>query len=213
MRTLRRRLRPWHFSIPILIVTMAVGYLASHPAPRFQSKAVVEIAAPAIEQAKSDAGNPYSDQRVSLAATAALIAQSLSSDSNAADLRAHGLAAGYSLMPRNSGTTQEPYYWVPRVDLTADGPSPQSADASLQILMAALNKNLAQLQDRVGVAVDDRITTNVLVPPSAGPIPVRKTRALAGVALLGGSAAYLVPIWIRNTLGRRESRRLAVREG
>jgi hypothetical protein len=209
-------LRPWHLAIPILAATMAVGYLASHPAPRFQSKAVVEIAAPAIEQARSDVGNPYTDQRVSLAATAALIAQSLASDSSAADLHARGVAAGYSMTPRNSGTTQEPYYWVPRLDLTADGPSPESADASLRILMTVLNENLARLQDRVGVATDDRITTNVLVPPSAGLIPVRKTRALAGVALLGGSTAYLVPIWVGNTLGRRELRRelrrLAVRE-
>jgi hypothetical protein len=206
-RFVGRRWRPWHLAVPILVVTTAIGYLASHPAPRFRSEAVLEVQAPASELAHADNPNPYADVKGSLAATAAMIAQGLSSDSSAADLHARGLAAGYSLTPRNSGTVQEPYYWLPRLDITADGPTIPAARSSLDILTTALQQGLISLQDRAGVRPDDRVTTKLLVPASTAPIPVRKSRALAGVFLIGGGAAWLVPAWVGNVRRRRASRR------
>ena len=207
VRALRRRARAWWLAVPILAVTMAGGYAATHPAPRFRTQAVVEVEAPAVEQAKADNPNPYADQKASLAATAALIAQGLSSDSSAAQLHAQGVAAGYSLTPRNSGTTQEPYYWLPRLDITADGPSVAAADSSLHVLLNALNANLDDLQDRVGVDPGDRVRTQLLVQPSTAPVPVRKSRALAGVLLIGGGAAALIPGWVRRAARRRSEGR------
>src|SRR4051812_1565144 len=116
LRIVRRRWRPGHLAGPILLRTLVVGDLASHPAPGFRSEVVLEVQAPASELAKADNPNPYADVKGSLAATAALVAQGLSSDSSAAELHARGLAAGYALTPRNSGTVQEPYYWLPRLD-------------------------------------------------------------------------------------------------
>lgn len=203
----RRRARAWQLAVPILIVTMAGGYSATHPAPRFRTQAVIAVEASPSEQAKSDNPNPYADQKASLAATAALIAQGLSSDDSAAQLHAQGMAAGYSLTPRNSGTTQEPYYWLPRLDITADGPSVGAASASLDILVGALKADLIDLQNRVGVAPSDRLTTQMLVLPSTGVVPVRKSRALAGVLLLGGGAAALIPGWVRREAARRSRNR------
>jgi hypothetical protein len=201
------RARAWQLAVPILLVTMVAGYYATHPAPRFRTQAVIAVGAPSVEQNSADNPNPYADQKASLAATAALIAEGLSSDSSAAQLHAQGMPAGYSLTPRNSGTTQEPYYWLPRLDITADGPSVASASASLQILMGALDADLVDLQNRVGVAPGDRITTRLLVMPSTGVVPVRKTRALAGVLLIGGGAAALIPGWVRRGAARRSGRR------
>lgn len=217
-REVRRRARAWWLSVPILAVTLVGGYSATHPAPRFRAQAVVQVEAPAVEQAKADNPNPYADQKASLAATAALIAQGLSSDSSAAQLHAQGMAAGYSLTPRNSGTTQEPYYWLPRLDITADGPSVASAAASLKILMDALNTDLDDLQNRVGIDPGDRVRTQLLVSPSTALVPVRKSRALAGVLLIGGGAAALVPGWVRRearrrTEGRGRGRRLEMGAG
>ncbi|NUP46709.1 MAG: hypothetical protein HOW97_05265 [Catenulispora sp.] len=203
----RYRWRPWHLSIPILLATMPIGYLTSHPAPRFRSQAVFEVQAPASELAHSDNPNPYADVKGALAATAAMVAQGLSSESSAATLHAQGLAAGYSLTPRNSGTVQEPYYWLPRLDITADGPSIPSAMSSLQILTTALQDGLIDLQNRAGVNPTDRVTTKLLVPPSTAPIPVRKSRALAGTLLIGGGAAWLIPAWVGNVQRRRAERR------
>lgn len=212
---LRRRARAWWLAVPILAVTMVGGYYATHPAPRFRAQAVVEVEAPTSEQAKADNPNPYADQKASLAATAALIAEGLSSDSSAAELHAEGMSAGYSLTPRNSGTTQEPYYWLPRLDITADGPSVPAAGASLHILMGALNADLDDLQNRVGVDSGDRVRTQLLVSPSTTVVPVRKTRALAGVLLLGGGAAALIPSWVRREARRRSrgGRPLAIAAG
>lgn len=201
--TIRDRWRPWHLAVPILMVTMVAGSLASHPPPRFRSEVVLAVQAPASELAKADNPNPYADVKGSLAATAALVAQGLSSDSSAAELHAQGMAAGYQLTPRNSGTVQEPYYWLPRLDITADGPTIPAAKNSLQILTTALTGSLIGLQDRAGVSPSDRVTTKILVGPSTLPIPVRKTRALAGVALVGIGAAWLVPAWVRNVSTRR----------
>jgi len=207
-REVRRRARAWWLAVPILLVTMVGGYYATHPAPRFRAQAVVQVEAPAAEQAKADNPNPYADQKASLAATAALIAQGLSSDSSAAHLHAEGMSAGYSLTPRNSGTTQEPYYWLPRLDITADGPSLPAAGASLRILLGALNADLDDLQNRVGVDAGDRVRTQLLVSPSTTVVPVRKTRALAGVLLIGGGAAALIPGWARREAARRRARGL-----
>ncbi|MEZ0108703.1 hypothetical protein ABH920_002704 [Catenulispora sp. EB89] len=207
VREVRLRARAWWLAIPILAVTMAGGYAATHPAPRYRTQAVVQVEAPAIEQAKADNPNPYADQKASLAATAALIAEGLSSDSSAAQLHAEGMSAGYSLTPRNSGTTQEPYYWLPRLDITADGPSVAAASGSLKILLNALNADLDDLQNRVGVDAGDRVRTQLLVSPSTGPVPVRKTRALAGVLLIGGGAAALIPGWVRREARRRSAGR------
>lgn len=211
-RPIRTRARAWQAAVPILMVTMVGGYYATHPAPRFRTQAVIAVEAPAVEQSKADNPNPYADQKASLAATAALIAEGLSSDDSAARLHAQGMAAGYSLTPRNSGTTQEPYYWMPRLDVTADGPSVASASASLQILVGALNTNLVDLQNRVGVAPGDRVQMHMLVLPSTGVVPVRKTRALAGVLLIGGGAAALMPGWLRRTAARQEAARRRRRE-
>jgi hypothetical protein len=205
-REVHRRARAWWLAVPILLVTMVGGYYATHPAPRFRAQAVVQVEAPAAEQAKADNPNPYADQKASLAATAALIAQGLSSDSSAAQLHAEGMSAGYSLTPRNSGTTQEPYYWLPRLDITADGPSIPAAGASLRILLGALNADLDDLQNRVGVDAGDRVRTQLLVSPSTTVVPVRKTRALAGVLLIGGGAAALIPGWTRREAARRRGR-------
>ena len=212
-REVRRRVRAWWLAVPILLVTMVGGYSATHSAPRFRAQAVVQVEAPAAEQAKADNPNPYADQKASLAATAALIAQGLSSDSSAAQLHAEGMSAGYSLTPRNSGTTQEPYYWLPRLDITADGPSEPAAGASLRILLGALNADLDDLQNRVGVDAGDRVRTQLLVSPSTTLVPVRKTRALAGVLLLGGGAAALIPGWARREAARRRGRPLAITAG
>lgn len=218
VRAMRRRARAWWLAVPILAVTLAGGYYAAHPAPRFRAQAVVEVEPPAIEQAHADNPNPYADQKASLAATAALIAQGLSSDSSAAQLHAEGMSAGYSLTPRNSGTTQEPYYWLPRLDITADGPSVPAAAASLKILMGALNADLDDLQSRVGIDANDRVRTQLLVSPSTTVVPVRKSRALAGVLLIGGGAAALVPGWVRREArrrgrGRARGRRLEIGAG
>ncbi|GAA1995088.1 hypothetical protein [Catenulispora subtropica] len=206
-RTVRRHFRPWHLAVPILAVTMVAGYLASHPAPRYRSEIVLSVQAPESELAKADNPNPYADVKGSLAATAALVAQGLSSDSSAAELHARGMAAGYQLTPRNSGTVQEPYYWLPRLDITADGPTVPAAMNSLKILTAAMQDSLVSLQDRAGVNPADRVTTKIIVPQSTVPIPVRKSRALAGVAVLGGGSAWLIPTWVRNVGRRRALRR------
>lgn len=205
-RAVRGRARAWQLAVPILILTMVGGYYATHPAPRFRTQAVIAVQAPEVEQAEADDPNPYADQKASLAATAALIAQGLSSDDSAAMLHARGMSAGYSLTPRNSGTTQEPYYWMPRLDVTADGPSVAAASASLQILVNALDTDLIDLQNRVGVAPGDRVRMHMLVLPSTGVVPVRKTRALAGVLLIGCGAAALIPGWVRRTAARRQPR-------
>lgn len=46
--------------------------------------------------------------------------------------------------------------------------------------------------------------------PSTTVVPVRKTRALAGVLLIGGGAAALIPGWARREAARRRGRPLAI---
>jgi hypothetical protein len=84
--------------------------------------------------------------------------------------------------------------------------------------MDALNTDLDDLQNRVGIDPGDRVRTQLLVSPSTALVPVRKSRALAGVLLIGGGAAALVPGWVRRearrrTEGRGRGRRLEMGAG
>jgi hypothetical protein len=204
----RRRV---YAAVPILAVTLAAQYKTAHPAPVFRAVAVVALQAPIRESVEDDKPNPYTDPRRSLAATAAVVSQGMKSSSEAAVLHASGVVGAYDLEPRNSGTTEEPYFSMPRMDVTADAGDPDTAVKSVDVLVSKLDSELVALQNRVGVDPSDRITSLLLAKPSAAPVLGSRTRALLAVSVLGFGAAYLVPRWWDSAASRRAGRRDAAR--
>jgi len=124
-------------------------------------------------------------------------------------LREAGVTGDYSLAPRNNGTVQTPYYTVPAEQLTVNGGDPDAAVASVAILTRLYSQELSDLQARAGVPTADRITTQVLVPPTATPVRGSKARGLIGVAVIGTIALVLIPVWY-DRMARRRARRIAL---
>ena len=114
----------------------------------------------------------------------------------------------YSLAPRNNGTVQTPYYTVPAEQLTVNGGNPDAAVASVTVLSKLYSQELSDLQARAKVPTADRITTQVLVPPTAVPVRGSKTRGLIGIAAIGAIALVLIPVWY-DRMARRRARRMA----
>lgn len=197
----RHNRRGWYAATPILMVTAAVQWTVAHPAPSYRGVAVVALQAPKAESLTDDKPNPYSDPRHSLAATAAAVAQSMSGPAVEARLRAAGLVGGYDLEPRNSGTVEEPFFNLPRLDVVTVAGDPAAAIRSVGILVDYLNTDLVGLQDQVGVEPADRVTSNYLVLPAANRVFTSKVRGLFAVTVLGLGTAFLVPRWLAESAG------------
>jgi hypothetical protein len=197
--------RRWITVASILALTVFAMSRAAHPAPVYQAVAVVAVQAPLAESAVDDHPNPYSDPRRSLAATAALVSQGMKSPSSTAALHAAGVIGTFDLEPRNSGTTEEPYFSLPRLDVTVQAGDPNTAIRSLGVLLAALDTELVNLQNQVGVYPTDRITTQLLVPPSASKVLGSKSRAMVAVGVLGIGSAVLIPRWWAEAAIRRST--------
>jgi hypothetical protein len=196
-------------AVPFLCATVVAGWKVYHPAPVYRAITTVNFQAPLAESRLDDKLNPKADPRRSVAATAAEVALGMEEPTEAARLHAMGVAGAYDLEPRNSGTSENPYNSIPRMDISADAGDPASAIRSVTILEQQFNADLVALQDQVPVYPTDRITVEPLAPnaqPSVAPVLGSKSRALMATTVLCLGAAYLVPKWLESALSRRPER-------
>jgi hypothetical protein len=197
------RLR-WYVAALVALVTLAAGWKVDHPPKYYDATAVLLLVPPK----EPDAPNALAAVTPSIAQTGVLVDTVLTDATSAARLRKAGVTGDFTLAPRNNGTIQTPHYTVPAEQLTVNGADPDAAVASVTILSGLYKQELDDLQARAGVRAADRITTQVLVPPTATPVKGSKSRGLIGVAVIGAIAMVLIPVWF-DRVARRRSRRKA----
>jgi hypothetical protein len=195
-RALRRR---WLVLLVGMVATALVGLVVTHPRPTYNGSEVFAIQPPATPRVP----NQLTGLGPSLALTGAAVARRLKSPARLAELRRQGMSDEYDVVPRNSGTTQNPSYWIPSIQILVTGHDEAQVLRSVATLFTAFQADLEALQDEWGVATSQRITTTVLAPPSAARLWPRKSRALAGVGLLGAAGSVAVALWCEEVLGRR----------
>ena len=198
------RLR-WYVAAIVALVTMAAGWKVDHPPKYYQATAVLLLVPPK----EPDAPNALAAVTPSIAQTGVLVDTILNDATSAARLRKAGVTGDFSLAPRNNGTVQTPHYTVPAEQLSANNSDPNVAVSSVTALSGVYRQELDDLQARFGVPTADRITTQVLVTPTATPVRGSKVRGLIGVAAIGAIALVLVPVWFDRSARRRRSRRAA----
>ncbi|WP_446213943.1 hypothetical protein [Micromonospora sp. IBSANI012] len=198
--TLRRR---WYLVVAGMVVTVVAGLGATQITPRYLASEVVVMQPPV----SSYAPNPMTGLYPSISITGAAVARRLSTPDAKARLRAAGVTGNYAFQPRNTGTNQEPRYVIGSMTVTTIASDEESGLRALAILSDAFEQELKSLQDRWKVAQQLRITTAVLVPPSATLQPHSPSRALAGAGLLGAIVTLAVTLWTDELLGRRGKRR------
>ncbi|SCG68643.1 hypothetical protein [Micromonospora inositola] len=198
--TLRRR---WYLVVAGMVVTAVAGLAATQVPPRYYASEVVVMQPPVSPYAP----NPMTGLYPSMAITGAAVAKRLSTPDAKARFRAAGVTGSYDFQPRNTGTNQEPRYVIGSMTVETVASDEDSGLRSLAILTGAFEQELESLQDRWKVARQLRITTAVLVPPSATLQPHSPSRALVGAGLLGTITTVAVTLWTDEVLRRRGERR------
>ena len=193
-------LRRWYVLVLALALTAAGAYQVLRPAPQYVSSAVVVLKPPVT----GNQPNQLTNLQPPLAALSYGVIQQLESPAGRKELDSAGVHGTYQLIPRNSGTSATPHYLIPSVQVQARRTDAVEADTAVRRVIAVYARHVADLQDAQGVAAGSRISASVLVAPSAAPVRGTKSRALAGTALLGASAAVLGALWFdRYALRRR----------
>ena len=200
------RLR-WYVAAVIAVLTLAAAWKVDHPPRFYQATSVLLLKPPKAP----DAPNSLAAVTPSIARTGVLVDTILTDATSADRLKRAGVTGDFTLAPRNNGTIQTPRYTVPAEQLTVNSSDPNAAVNSVAILSGLYTQELDDLQARAGVRAVDRITTQVLVPPTAVPVIGSKSRGLIGVAAIGAIALVLLPVWF-DRLARRRGRRAAARK-
>ncbi|MFF7450171.1 MULTISPECIES: hypothetical protein [unclassified Streptomyces] len=192
-------LRRWYVLLLALVLTAAGAYPVLRPAPEYLSSAVVVLKPPVT----GNQPNQLTNLQPPLATLSYGVIQQLQSPAGHAELEAAGVHGGYQLIPRNSGTSATPRYLIPSVQVQARRGSAVAADTAVGQVIEMYARHVAKVQDAQGVAAGSRISASVLVAPSAALVQGTKSRALAGVALLGATAGILGALWVDQFALRR----------
>ena len=192
-------LRRWYVLLLALLLTAVGAYPVLRPAPEYLSSAVVVLKPPVT----GNQPNQLTNLQPPLAALSYGVIQQLESPAGQKELDSAGVHGTYQLIPRNSGTSATPRYLIPSVQVQARKADPVGADAAVQGIIAVYTKHVADLQDAQGIAGGSRISASVLVAPSAVQVQGTRSRALAGIALLGTGAAILSALWFDQYALRR----------
>lgn len=203
----RALLRRWYVLLLALVLTAAGAYHELHPRREYQSSAVVVLRPPVT----GNQPNQYANLLPPVAFVSYGVVQQLQSPAGAAELRAAGVTGVHRLLPRNSGTSVTPAYVIPSLQIQAEQPWPAAADAMVRRIIGVYTSHVNSLQETQHVAPASRMSVQLLVPPNAVLMTGAKTRALAGVALIGLVGGTLCALWADRCLLRRAGR--GVRRG
>ncbi|MDF9816956.1 hypothetical protein [Streptomyces sp. SPB162] len=196
-------LRRWYVLALAVLLTAAGAYQVLRPAQSYLSTAVVVIKPPVT----GNHPNQLANLQPPLAAVSYAIIQQLQSPAGEAELAAAGVHGHYKLIPRNSGTSATPRYLIPSLQVQAEQPELIAADAAVRQIVEVFGKHLQDMQAAQRIPVASRMSVDLLVPPSAAAVTGTRSRALAGVALLGTVGGVLAALWTDRLIDRRRLRR------
>ncbi|MEU3464222.1 hypothetical protein ABZ721_30235 [Streptomyces sp. NPDC006733] len=198
-------LRRWYVLALAVLLTAAGAYRVLQPPQSYLSTAVVVIKPPVT----GNHPNQLANLQPPLAAVSYAIIQQLQSSAGEAELAAAGVHGKYRLIPRNSGTSATPRYLIPSLQIQAEHAQLVAADAAVRQIVEVYGKHLQDMQAAQRIPIASRMSVDLLVPPSAAPQTGTRSRALAGVALLGAVGGVLAAVWTDQLVSRRRQRRAA----
>jgi hypothetical protein len=194
-------LRRWYVVVVALLLTAAGAYQVVRPAPQYVGSAVVVLKPPVTQNQP----NQLANLQPPLAVVSYAVVQQLQSPSGARELNAAGVHGTYHLVPRNSGTSATPRYLIPSLQVQSQASDPEAAVTTVRRIIGVYTRHVEQMQTAQKVPAGSRITPSVLTSPSAAEVQGDKSRALAGVSLLGLAAGVLGALWLdRYLMNRRQ---------
>ena len=196
-------LRRWYVLVLAALLTAVGAGYELHRAPQYLSSAVIVLKPPVT----GNQPNQLANLQPPLATVSYGIVQQLRSPAGTAEIAAAGVAEPYALVPRNSGTSVTPQYLIPSLQILARRGDPAAADSAVRTVISVYTAHVHALQDAQHIAAADRMSVDLLVPPAAQPVLGSKSRALAGIGLVGMTGGVLATLWADRLLTARSTRR------
>jgi len=198
----RALLRRWYVLLLAALVTGAACYPALRPPPRYQSSAVLVVKPPRTDNQP----NQLTNLQPSLAMVSYAVVQRLQSPAGRAELKEAGAHGSYRLSPRNRGTSATPYYSIPTLQIESEQHTPEEADRVVQAVIGVYERHVKALQTEQKVPATTRLTVDLVNRPGTVALPPNRTRAVAGVGLLGTLAGVVCALWTERYATARRRR-------
>jgi capsular polysaccharide biosynthesis protein len=203
--------RRWYLSVPLLLLTGAVGYQAvSSAAPLYQTTATVLLvvnsqvpptAGGPVTPGASAKLNPYLSFNGSLSITANAVAHVIADDAHRKVFADRGLQADYKLTPATE---------IPGVIVDVTGPDAVKVAETGRLAVNEMHDLLGTFQDEAGVPADQRIEMKILdAPTAAAQLQPKTARLVAGIGAVGLVMTMGLVLLAESLANARRSRRRA----
>lgn len=205
LRALGRR---WYVVLVGALLTAAAAAAAAQVGGVYTARTTVTLMPPV---GWAVAGNTFTDSAASLVGFAKVVEETLTDGEGgqvfaAADTPLYGSGArsGELVYVPNYGGQWAPSFNQPALIVDVVGASPDEVAERVRALTADIDRIVTERQDEMGVAADQRVTTYANpVDPEVAHVGPSRTRALAGVGLLGAGVSIAAAFLVDRVLRRR----------
>jgi hypothetical protein len=210
VQALRALGRRWYVVLVGAMLTAAAALAATQVGGVYTARTEVRFVPPV---GWAVAGNTFTDSAASLVGFARLVEQTMTDGVGgqvfaAPETPLYGSGARDAAMiyVPNFGGQWAPNYNQPEIVVDVVGASPGEVDERVRALTARVAEVVDERQDEMGVAADQRITTyaNPAVP-EVSYAGANRTRALAGIAILGAGLSVAAALVTDRVLRRRQA--------
>ncbi|HEU5035716.1 MAG TPA: hypothetical protein VFT70_01840 [Nocardioides sp.] len=219
-RTVAVLFRRWYITIPAFVATLGLTAAAYSVVPlQYQSGSVLVLTTPLRGGTESTqpsqpnaATNPLTNFDQSLALTASIVIQQLSSAETASQL---GIRPGdtTSYTVNNGSSNPELLQSGPFIFVTGTGPTPQAAQDITRKVSAMATRVLASRQDELKAPASTHIELQQVVTPTSGqPLLGSPMRVAAAAGALAGLATLAAVYGFESLMNHRRRRRTTWRQ-
>ncbi|MFC7381581.1 YveK family protein [Sphaerisporangium rhizosphaerae] len=199
--SLRALLRRWPVTVALLAVTIiaTVGALMAIPW-QYESKATVVFLS-SRKGSQPVGGNPWLAFDASLTITAEVISRGMSDERTLQMLKDEGKTAEFTV-----GLAQDSR--GPLLDITATGPDPKVAQATMETLATLSQQRLTEMQQKSAILPDATIRAELVTSSDKAELTPEKKIRLLVIIFAGGMLVTIgVPLFLESLAQKR--RRLA----
>lgn len=210
VQALRALGRRWYVVLVGVLLTAGAATTAAQVDGVYTARTAVTLMPPT---GWAVAGNSFTDSAASLVGFAKLVEETLTDGEGGqvfaaagTPLYGGGARSGELVYVPNFGGQWAPNFNQPAIMIDVVGSSRQEVDDRVRVLAGRIDAVVAERQDEMAVAPDQRISTyaNPAVPEVAYAGPSRM-RALAGITLLGAALSVAAALAVDGVVLRRRA--------
>ncbi|GII80758.1 hypothetical protein Sru01_57400 [Sphaerisporangium rufum] len=195
--SLRALLRRWPLTVTLLLATIAATVGAAVVIPwQYESSATVVFLS-SRKGSQPVGGNPWLAFDASLTITAEVISRGMSDERTLQTLKSQGNTAEYTV-----GLAQDSR--GPLLDITATGPDPKIAQATMETLARLSQERLTEMQRKSAILPDATIRAELVTATDKAELTPEKKIRLLVIIFAGGMLLTIgVPLFLESLAQKR----------